>query len=237
RSADNVSAEIRLLKSQGYRAISFIDDQFIWDTKRLQIIGDCLASNGFAWGCLARSDRINEDIARILAETKCSYVDIGVESFKQPILDDIKKDAVVEECLASLALLKKYKVNVKLNVLIGASPLETKETIRNTYAILKKVKPYAVMFSICNPFPGTEFWDVAMQNHWLLQKTYTPVDVQKESSIAYPHLSKETLEREVRWLNFKFYFSLHFLALALKSAIMNPRELVHGLKSIMRKLW
>ncbi|MBP7216968.1 MAG: cobalamin-dependent protein, partial [Candidatus Omnitrophica bacterium] len=41
RSADNVSAEIRLLKSQGYRAISFIDDQFIWDTKRLQIIGDC----------------------------------------------------------------------------------------------------------------------------------------------------------------------------------------------------
>lgn len=237
RSSRNVKEELILLKSQGYKAISFLDDQFIWDAPRLSAIAGQLALDKFSWGCLARPDRINEDVAKILARTGCNYIDIGIESFRQDVLDDIHKDLKVQQCLEAVSVLKKYKVNFKLNILLGASPLETKETIRYNLAVIKKIKPYAVMFSICNPFPGTEYWDIAKNNHWLINEDYLPVDVQKEATITYPHLTKEMLEEEIRLLNFKFYFSLSFLGAAIKKVFIHPRDIINGLISLIKKIF
>lgn len=237
RSAENVAEELSLLKAQGYKAISFLDDQFIWDPLRLEKIGSALLKGGFSWGCLARPDRISEDTAKILAETKCMYVDIGMESFQQEILDDIHKDMKVDSCMTAVSLLKKYKVNFKLNMLLGASPLETRESIQNTLLALKKIKPYAVMFSICNPFPGTEFWEVAKNHKWLVSEQYNPVDVQKESTISYHHLSQGELERLAKWLNVRFYCSFRFLFAALGNALRNPREILYNIAALLRKLF
>jgi len=229
--------ELSLLKKQGYRAISFLDDQFIWDAPRLEAIAGQLALDKFSWGCLARPDRINEDVAKILARTGCNYIDIGIESFQQDILDDIHKDLRVERCWEAVSVLKEYKVNYKLNILLGASPLETKESIRNNLDVVRRIKPYAVMFSICNPFPGTEFWDIAKNNRWLIDEEYIPVDVQKDSTINYPHLTKNTLEKEARLLNLKFYLSPYFLSTAIKKIIIHPRDIINGIISLSRKIF
>ncbi len=237
RSSQNVTEEISLLKKQGYKAISFLDDQFIWDIPRLEVIAGHLALHKITWGCLARADRINDDAAKILSKTGCVYIDIGVESFQQNILDDIHKDMKVEQCMDAVSVLEKHKVNYKLNILLGASPLETKETIRNNLEVIKKIRPYAVMFSICNPFPGTEFWDIAKNNNWLVNQEYRAVDVQKGSTINYPHLTKNNLEKEARILNLRFYFSFYFLSTAIKRAVMHPRDIINGIVSLSRKIF
>lgn len=237
RSIQNAIEEFSLLKKQGYKAISFLDDQFIWDTPRLEAISNQLAVHKFLWGCLARPDHINEDVARILKSTGCNYIDIGVESFQQSILDDIHKDLKVEECLEAVSVLRKYNINFKLNILLGSSPLETKETIRYNLKVIKKIKPYAVMFSICNPFPGTEFWDMAKNNHWLIDEEYVPVDVQKESTINYPHLTRGDLEKEARLLNLRFYLSFYFLFNAIKRIFIHPKDIINGIISLSRKIF
>ena len=48
--------------------------------------------------------------------------------------------AHAEQIYEAIGLLKKYNVPVKLNVLIGSSPLETKETLRHTLKEAKKLK-------------------------------------------------------------------------------------------------
>lgn len=67
----------------------------------------------------------------------CKYVDLGVESFDDEILKYIKKDVTAAKIKESIQLLQKYDVSVKLNILIGTSPIETEETIKNTYKEVK----------------------------------------------------------------------------------------------------
>jgi radical SAM superfamily enzyme YgiQ (UPF0313 family) len=235
RSFDNVLEELILLKKEGYKSISVLDDQFIWDGEREIKIALAMGRLGFVWGCLSRGDMITEDIARAFSQTNCQYVDIGIESFCQEILNDIKKGTTVQKLYNGIELLKKYNVPFKLNILFGASPLETEQTIKHTLKVAKELQPYSIMVGICNPFPGTEFWEIAKRENWLLTPDYLPVDVQKESTIRYPHLGRNDLEREVKLANIKFFFRPKFIIKNLIK-IKQPKVLIKTIKSLMRKM-
>ena len=151
-----------------------MDDNFIWNEKRTAQICEVLKKYGFVWGCQARVDAITEPIARMLGESGCQYVDLGVESFNDDILKFIKKGITQAQIYQAIELLKKYHVPVKLNILIGTSPLETKATIRDTLKRAKALKVDQVMFNIVSPFPGTEFYDMARKNGWIVTGDYLP---------------------------------------------------------------
>jgi len=68
RSEQNVIEEIEFIASKGYKAIGFMDDNFIVGKKRLRAIGSALKSHGFVWGCQARADAIDEEVASMLKE-------------------------------------------------------------------------------------------------------------------------------------------------------------------------
>lgn len=236
RSAENVLKEIRQLKAEGYRSIGFIDDQFIWDEQRVLDICKGLEEIDIEWGCLARADRLNERIVRAFARSKCQYVDIGVESFNQAVLDDIKKDLDVNTIFYAIELLKKYKITAKINVLIAASPLETEATIKENIRIIKRLRPDSVMYGITNPFPGTVFNKIARREGWMLYDEYKPVDVQKECIISYPHLSHRQIERLARKANMHFFLSPNFVRQNLRK-IRSPKALLNALKTFKRKLF
>ncbi|MDE7403049.1 MAG: B12-binding domain-containing radical SAM protein, partial [Muribaculaceae bacterium] len=128
RSLESVEKEVAQLAAEGYKAIGFMDDNFIWNEERTRGLCDILKKYNMAWGCEARVDAITEPIAKMLGESGCRYVDLGVESFNQEILDYVKKGIKIEDIHNAVKLLKKYNVPVKLNILIGSSPLETPET-------------------------------------------------------------------------------------------------------------
>lgn len=210
RSPENIIAEIRMLKDEGYRAISFMDDQFVWGEDRAIAIAEGIRELDIEWGCLARADRLSEPVVKAFAASRCRYIDIGVESFNQAILDDIHKDMKVETIYRAIELLKKYGITCKINMLTGASPLETEETIRENIRIVDRIKPDSVMWGITNPFPGTEFHEIAKREGWMLYDEYKPVDVQKECIISYPHLPRERIETLTREANMKFFLQPRF---------------------------
>ena len=135
--------------------------------REIDLMCEIMKKYEMLWGCQARVDAITEPIARMLGESGCCYVDLGVESFNDEILKYVRKGITTEQIYEAIRLLKKYKVPVKLNVLIGSSPLETKETLRHTLKEAKKLKVDQVMFNIVSPFPGTEFYKLCKENNWL----------------------------------------------------------------------
>lgn len=211
RSVENVIEEIEMLASQGYKAICFIDDNFITTAKRLRPICECLKKHQLSWGCQARVDAITEEIAQILSDAQCQFVDLGVESFNDEILQYIKKGITSQQIHEGIQLLKKYNVPVKLNILIGTSPLETKETIKETLRKSKELGVSQVMFNIVAPFPGTEFYELAKQNNWIKGGEYVPTDVQHKSIINYPNLSSEEMEKMLFWNNVRFFIRPSFI--------------------------
>ncbi|MEO0142802.1 MAG: radical SAM protein [candidate division WOR-3 bacterium] len=234
-SPKRVIAEFELLKREGYRAVSIIDDEFLLKPQRVKEI--CRGIKGFniKWGCLARADHLNdEELIQLMAEAGCEYVDIGIESFNQKILDDIKKEIDVRKIPDTIKLLKKYKIEPKLNILVASSPLETRETIIDTIQKAMALKPGLIMYNICLPFPGTELYRRAKSEKWFINGDYKPVDVQKESIIQFPHLKVEEIERIVRRANLRFFLQFRFILSNLK-IIFNLRDFFIALKEILRK--
>lgn len=236
RSPKNIAEEFEFLKEDGYKSVSILDDQFVWGEKRTVEICNRIKNIGIEWGCLSRADHLNENIVKAMAKANCKYVDIGVESFDQKILDYIKKDMKVETIFKAVKLLKKYGIDTKLNILLGSCPLETKETIEKNIEIAKKLDADVVMFGACTPFPGTEFYEIAKKKGWIVTGDYIPVDPQKKSIISYPHLKNTEIEKLLRKANRKFYLRLDFLT---RKAIEKKsfRNIKNGFKALKKKLW
>ena len=212
RSTENVVKEIEELARGGIKAIGFMDDNFITTPKRLEEICVALRRHGIVWGCQSRVDAITEEVAKILSESNCKYVDLGIESFNDEILKYIRKGITEEQIYNAIGLLKKYNVPVKLNILIGTSPIESLETIKDTFRKVKLLKVDQVMFNIVSPFPATEFYDLALKNGWIKEGKYTPTDVQRTSILDYPKLTSKQMERLLFRNNVRFYLSPSFIA-------------------------
>lgn len=236
RSVESVAKEIDMLAAQGYKAIGFMDDNFIWNEERTSAICQTLKRHGIVWGCQARVDAITEPIARMLAESGCKYVDLGVESFDKDILAYIKKNITPDDIYRAIALLKKYHVPVKLNILIGCSPLETKETVRHTLKEAKKLHVDQVMFNIVSPFPGTKYYEICKKNKWIAGDQYRPTDVQRESILNLPHLSAHEMERLLFTNNLSYFLSPRFIFKQLKR-FSSWSEFIASLKALKIKLF
>ncbi len=211
RSLESVEKEIDQLAAEGYRAIGFMDDNFIWNEERTGGICRIMKNHGLVWGCQARVDAITEPIAKMLGESGCRYVDLGIESFDPAILEYVKKGITPEDIRRSVRLLKKYNVPVKLNVLIGSSPLETRETVAYTLREAKRLDVDQVMFNIVSPFPGTKYYEICKENGWIKGGKYRPTDVQRESILDLPQISSEEMEKLLFKNNLSYFLSPRFI--------------------------
>jgi radical SAM superfamily enzyme YgiQ (UPF0313 family) len=235
RSVENVIEEINLLAAEGYKAIGFLDDNFITTEKRLRPIANALKQHNIVWGCQARADAITENIAGILSESGCRYVDLGVESFNDEILQYIRKDLTKDQIIEAIQLLNKNKVPVKLNILIGTSPLETKKSIRNTLDTAISLKVDQVMINIVAPFPGTEFYQAAKENGWIVSGQYVPTSVQHHSILSYPNLTNKEMERLLFRHNIRFFIRFGFVFSQLKR-FSSFSEFYKACKALKNKL-
>lgn len=236
RSPENVEKEVAMLASQGVRAIGFMDDNFIWNEERTAALCGIMKRYGIVWGCQARVDAITEPIAKMLGESGCRYVDLGVESFNDDILKYINKGITSADIYRAVGLLKKYKVPVKLNVLIGCSPLENKETVRHTLKEAKKLDVDQVMFNIVSPFPGTEYYQICKKNGWIANDEYVPTDVQRESILNLPSLSSKEMEKLLFRNNLSYFLSWRFITRQIRR-FRSPSEFVEALKALKIKLF
>ncbi|NOZ23700.1 MAG: radical SAM protein [Planctomycetes bacterium] len=235
RSAASVIEEFRTLHGDGYRAVSIIDDQFLWNRERTKAICEGIRGLRMDWGCLARVDHIDEDVVSAMAAAGCRYVDIGIESFDQRTLDFVKKGTTVERAYRAVDIIKRAGISVKVNMLLGASPFETRASILRNMRIVRELAPSAVMFSIVSPFPGTDFHRMAVREGWLTGEQYRAVDVQKRSIVSYPNIKATELEALVRRGNWMFYLMPGFLLRNL-TRVRSLRGLLRGARSLARKL-
>lgn len=231
RSAKNVIDEIAILYKEGYKSFSFIDDEFTINRNRVIDICNGIKFYNLEWSCLARADHLTDEVmVKAMSEAGCKYIDIGIESFNQEILDYVRKDLKVKDVYTAVGLLKKHNIEPELNILLGSCPLETKATIEHTIREVKRLNVDYVLFSICTPFPNTEFNRVAKENGWMIEEEYKAIDPIKESFISYPHLTKEELERIIRRAYIGFYFRPGYIIKRMKK-LTGFKDLINKAKA------
>ncbi|MFC1646047.1 B12-binding domain-containing radical SAM protein [Candidatus Omnitrophota bacterium] len=233
RSPKNVIAEFSMLAKAGYKSIAFIEDQFVWGDERTLEICNGIAGFGMEWSCLARSDMLlNYEVVKAMACAGCKFVAMGIESFNQEILDYIGKGCKKEVFYLAAENLKKAGIEVELNILIGSCPLETKETLKQTFGEVIALDPDYVLFSICTPFPYTSFNEKAKKEGWMIQLEYDAIDPIKESFISYPHLTKRELEKTIKNMYLKYYFRPSFIWKKMRK-LKSTKDLVNKFKTAL----
>jgi anaerobic magnesium-protoporphyrin IX monomethyl ester cyclase len=223
-SAGRVIEEFIEIARGGFKSVSIIDDQFLWDEQRTIDICNGIKNLKLEWSCLSRPEKITDRAAAAMKEAGCSYVDLGTESFDEDILKAIKKNVPPGATNNAAEILKKHKIKIEINILFGATVEETEGTIRKTIEEVKKINADYVLFSIANPFPGTEFYEAAKKHNWLYYGEYVPVDPAKDAIISYPHLSKKKLESLIAYAYFSYYFNPRYLFKQLVQ-LKNPTDL------------
>lgn len=210
-SVERVIKEFHDIARRGFKSLSVIDDQFIWGNERTIAICQGIKGLNLEWSCLSRPENINDEVAQAMKAAGCAYVDLGTESFDQEVLEAVRKDMSPQDTKKAVEILKKNKIEVEINIILGATPKETEATIRKTLKELKKINADYVLFSIANPFPGTDFYYAAQKSGWLFYGDYVPVDSAKDAIISYPHLSKQRLEYLCSYAYLTYYFNPRYL--------------------------
>ncbi len=160
RSADNVMAELRLLKNRyGIGRIEMIDDIFNWDydraTEILTRIRDELPGMRVGFGNGLRLDLMDEPFVKLMADVRCHYVGVPIESAVPRVQKLIRKNVDFQRAEETIRLLKKYKIHTWGFFMIGF-PTESFEEMETTIDYADKLPIDFVAVQAANPFEGTK---------------------------------------------------------------------------------
>ncbi len=158
RSIENVVAEIKqVIDTLGYRGFNFHDDTFAVNRKRTLKMCEEFAKLDIVWRCLTRADTVDQDLLRVMRDSGCREVIIGMESGSQKILDTLRKGTTIEQNLRAMKMVKEF-MQLKVGIIVG-SPGETWETIRQTENLLRKCPPDFWNVSTFMPLPGSDSYN------------------------------------------------------------------------------
>lgn len=232
RTVDNIVSEISQYVEVGIKYFSFIDDQFIISKKHTAEFSAKIKPFNIHYGILARCDKLTDELtAQDLADSGCRYVDLGVESFNQRVLDDIKKGISEKDVFNSINNLKKVGIEPKLNIMFGTSELENPKIIKESIKTTLKLPVKYCMYSIATPYEGTLFYDKAQKRGWI-DKT-AAIDPAHRAQINYPHLSSDNLEKLTRRAYRRFYFRPFIALYHLRQVFFSPRNITQFFRSVI----
>jgi len=175
RSAENIVEEIKMLKDKyGIKEISFADDFFTFDAKRVKEICRLLIKEklNIKWACSnTRVDVIDKKMFELMKTSGCYRVLFGVESGNNQVLKKIGKDITLSE------VKKAFKMAQKTGLLTGGyfiigHHVDTPRTINQTIKFAKDLEADAVQFTINTPFPGTALYQILKNKGWLLSENW-----------------------------------------------------------------
>jgi len=163
RSIENILKETEYLYYKyGYRAISFLDDNFTLNPKRVTELCEKMIRRGFdlLWYAFSRVDTIvkNERMVQLMRQAGLDQVFVGFESGSQEVLNKLGKQVTVEKAFKAMEILKRHGIRVLGSFIIGALN-ETREMIKETIKFARKLNPQLSQFSILTPYPGTRLYE------------------------------------------------------------------------------
>ncbi|MFW0859232.1 MAG: B12-binding domain-containing radical SAM protein [Dehalococcoidia bacterium] len=146
----------------------FMDDTFLAHKLRAKTFCEYVrkywpGSAPPAWACKSRVDMIDEAIVRVISDTNCASIHLGLESGAQEVLDSIGKGITLPEIFEALKLLRKYGIDAECSFMIG-HPGDTLKTIEKTLLladVIERLEKGLSFVAISTPFPGTPLWEEA----------------------------------------------------------------------------
>lgn len=207
RSADNICDELEeIVEKFDIKDVTMWSDTFTLNRDFVVSVCKETIRRGLKvnWMTNSRVDKVDLELLKLMKSAGCSMISYGVESAVPEILRNCKKGTTPQQIQNAFKWSRQAGLETICHVILGL-PGETKETIKQTVNFIKKIKPDYAQFYGAIPFPGTEFYDMAIDNKWLATDDWSCFEI-NQAIVSYPQLSAEELNRERRRAFRAFYF-------------------------------
>ncbi len=203
RSVSKAIEEIRLfLNNHKANMLSFDDDCFNKNLKWFrEFCSEYKKNIGLPYTCNTRPELLTRDSANLLKESGCKKVNIGVESgdeaLRKTVLNRNIKD---EDIIKAFQYAREAGLETMSFNIIGF-PGETKESIRKTIELNKRIRPTYAQVSVFYPYAGTPLGDLCKEKGYIENERHLFTYFGEGSSILkIPNLSK----KDIKELFFRF---------------------------------
>jgi len=167
RSIENVIEEIKILKKQyGVNYFHMQDELFFASKKRIFEFHQALEKENLTLKFItnARVDIFDEEVAFCLKECGCQFLNFGMESSDQNVLNLMNKNTTVEENIKAAEITKKAGIGLGLNFIWGNIG-DTEESLKNNVKLIKEYNTYDQLRTIrpVTPYPGCDLYYEAIK--------------------------------------------------------------------------
>lgn len=238
RSAENVVREFQYIVENfpDIRHIVIEDDTFTAKIDRVISICAMLIEKGInkkiKWLCNARVNNLDLKTMKLMKAAGCRQIIPGVESGNQEILNNIKKGTTLKQIDEYVRNAKKAGLLVHACYMVGNKG-ETRQTMEKTLELALRLNTDAAQFYPLLPFPGTEAYRWAKENHYLKgdYSDYVKEDGTINCVLEIPGLSSEEMVRFCDDSRKKYLLRPGYIMHRLWVGVRDPRDLKRALKA------
>jgi anaerobic magnesium-protoporphyrin IX monomethyl ester cyclase len=178
RKPEAIVNEIEWLhRNYGVKEIYFQDDTFNANKKWAETVLNLIIERGLNKEVSYRlCFRVNEPLIthkllKLAKKANVWMIFYGTENGNQEMLKSMGKNIKIEEIERAFRMTHEVGIKTITSFLIGNIG-ETRETVYDSIALAKRLKPYVAGFSIAIPFPDTALRDEMKKNSHLLEENY-----------------------------------------------------------------
>ena len=172
-SPETVLGDIEYLRQHAdIDSITFHDMDFFVNKKRVRAILEGLVErkidiNWCAWARIDELLRFDDSLWRLMRDTNCRMLLVGVESGDQEALDFIGKGITVKDTIAFLKRSRKWSIPLECGLMLGF-PLNPEKEFWETVKLINhilKIDPENFRFAAGYylPYPGSRLYAVAIE--------------------------------------------------------------------------
>ena len=211
KNINRVIQELKIISDQKIsKNVLIVDDNFTANMKRVEEICDKIIKEGIKLDliCQSRIDVIknNPNIIKKMSKAGFWLFFLGIESFNQKSLNDIKKRVHFRDIVEAIKILHDNDMLIIGSLLIGSSLDEKEKDIDLMIKIVKKLGIDFPIYSIMTPLPGTKFRDIVIEKNYLLSRNWSEYNFTTAVN-RLNKLSKENLESLISKAYYYGYFN------------------------------
>lgn len=236
RSPENVAGEFKFIAENfpEVKEIMIEDDTLTVNKKHAEEVAEALIAinNRIPFSANSRADMTDVTVLKKLKKAGCRLFCVGYESGVQEILDNMKKGLKLELALEFSKATKKAGIMVHGCFMVG-NPGETKETLEKTLEYAKKLNPDTAQFYPVMVYPGTDAYNWAEANNYLLTRDYSKwltEDGLHATVLERPDLSSQYLVNFCDKARREFYLRPRYIVRKLLQSFISISEFKRNLK-------
>jgi len=218
RSVPKVLEELQaFLKKYTPEVLSFDDDCFNKNLKWFkEFCPEYKEKINLPYTCNTRPELLNTETARLLKESGCRKINIGVESGDEHLRRTVlNRNISDEQIIKAFDLAKENGMQAMSFNMIGF-PGETRDSVRKTVELNKKIKPTYAQISMFYPYAGTPLGELCKEKGYIENKNSVFNFFNGSSILKLPNLSR----RDIKELFFRFELEVNNSDNFMKSYIV-----------------